>query len=268
MPLRIFLFIISILCLLFPETLFSAVPSDQSPTHSLQMPQKTILQSHVTLEESINNLSKIFNVKIEIAGPFSVPSIKFDLNMNHATLEEAVKEAIRKAGVQNHALVWDKTGKTLRLLTFESGKKTIVKDVYYQNTSDRDLFKYDVEPLTQEQIYLLAQQDNGLANAIEPLTPDQIERLKDESSRMEVEAKKGASPLEAEQIERLKAQSSDMKAEMEEKMKPLTAEQMNQLKKQSPENENQEVESVPEPLTKEQILLLQDMEINNDATIK
>ena len=262
MPIRIFLFSISILCLLFPGTLFSAVPCDHPPVDSFQRSQKTILQSHVTFEESINDLSKIFNVKIEIAGPFSGPSAKFDLNLNHATLEEAVKEAIRKAGVQNHALVWDKTGKALRLLTFESGKSPGPT-----TTNDIDPFGEEMNLLSQEQLFLLAEQSAVLeaeeAESNKPLTPEQIEQLKEESDKLEAVEQESNKPLTTLQLQRLIEQSTALKAEEAESKKPLTSEQLQRLKNASTEFA-EETKKSQQPLSEEQLLLLQESDLNNN----
>lgn len=240
-----------------PASLSSAPLSLQPAATISQSNEKAISLVQLSFQDSMAELSRIFDVKIDTSGVSNATPTRFNLNMKHATLERAVKEAIRKAGLQNHALVWDKTGKTLRLLTFESGKPGIISE------NSADAIWGDMSPLTQEELYLLAQQSASLeaeeAENIKPLSPEQMQQLKEVSATLEAEEAESMKPLTPKQMQQLEEQSAALEAEEAEKMKPLSAGQMRQLKEQSAELEK-EFEKSQQPLSKEQILLLQDQE--------
>jgi len=247
--------------LLIPAFLFAALVPDRTSASMIQTSRKTIVQAQLSLEESLNDLSKIFGVKIEIAGKQEKALCKFNLNMRGTNLEGAVKEAIRKAGIQNHAMVWDKTGKILRILIFEAGRRGITNENKHGNPTTNISISGDMSPLTQEQIYLLAQQGAALETEMEesmkPLTTEQMQHLKRQSAELETEMKEGAKPLTADQIAQLQEQSAKLETEMEEGMKPLATEQMQHLKRQSAELET-EMKEGAKPLTADQIEQLQE----------
>jgi len=207
-------------------------------------------------------LSRIFGIKIEMSGKYGNAPGKFNLNLEQATLEHAVKEAIRKAGVQSHALVWDQPNKTLRLLIFETGKNGSLTN---QNATVSDLYKEDMNPLTQEQLYLLAQQNPDLQNEDQqPLTPEQLQQLQEQSAKIEAEEQESRKPLTPEQLQQLQQQSAKIEAEEQESRKPLTPEQLQQLQKQSDKIEAEEQES-SKPLTADQMLQLEKQTSENEA---
>ena len=244
------------LILLSPAPLFSALPPVQTSASDLQPLEKAIAQSQLSLEESMAELSRIFGIKIEMSGKYGNAPGKFNLNLEQATLEHAVKEAIRKAGVQSHALVWDQPNKTLRLLIFETGKNGSLTN---QNATVSDLYKEDMNPLTQEQLYLLAQQNPDLQNEDQqPLTPEQLQQLQQQSAKIEAEEQESRKPLTPEQLQQLQKQSDKIEAEEQESSKPLTADQMLQLEKQTSENEALQPETDLKSLSKEKMLLLQE----------
>ena len=240
-------------------SLFSAFPAVKTTSGILQTSKKPIAQFQLSLEESIADLGNIFSVKIEICGKSKNISNKFNLNLKHATLESAVKEVIRKAGIQNHALVWDKPNQTLRLFIFEPGKNKSTSE----SLVSHDLFQDDTSPLTQEQLHLLAQQNINLNDEDDqPLTPEQLQQLKKNSARIEAQEKERNIPLTPEQLQQLKKNSARIEAQEKERNIPLTPEQLQQLKQQNAQLELKEVQNM-EPLTKEQMLLLQDQEPPN-----
>ena len=245
-----------------PVSLFSAFPPVKTTSGILQTSRKLIAQVQLSLEESIADLGKIFGVKIEVCGKSENISGNFNLNLKHATLEDAVKEAIRKAGIQNHALVWDKPNQTLRLFIFEAGKNQST----IKSAASRDLFQDDTSPLTQEQLYLLAQQDIDLQNKDDqPLTLEQLEQLQKQSTKIEAEERESRKSLTPEQLQQLQKQSAAIEAEEKENSKPLTPEQLQQLQQQSEEIGSQENENM-EPLSAEQVLLLQDIEEQDSSS--
>jgi len=249
-----------------PASLFSALPPVLTSTSAAQTLKKTIVQSQLSLEQSMADLSRIFDVKIEISGkPVDTPA-KFNLNMKQATLEQAVKEVIRKANIQNYAIVWDEPNKTLRLLVFEKGKN---ENISGQNTTTSDLYE-DMSPLTQEQLYLLAQQSAKIEaeeqECMKPLTPEQLQQLHEQSAKIEAEEQESRKPLTPEQLQQLKEQSAKIEAEEQESRKPLTPEQLQQLKEQSAKIESQESENM-KPLSSEQLLLLQELEARDASPL-
>lgn len=252
-----------VVILLVPAFLFSA-PVSVQPS-AAQLPEKTVSLVQLSFQESMAKLSRIFGVKIDTSGVSTATQTRFNLNMKHATLERAVKEAIRKAGLQNHALVWDKTGKTLRLLTFESGKPGTISE------NAANAIWGDMSPLTQEELYLLAKESAALeaeeAESMKPLSAEQLQQLKEQSAALEVEEAENMKPLTPEQMQQLKEQSAALEAEEAESMKPMSAGQMRQLKEQSAELEK-DIKESQQPLSKEQMLLLQEQEneINNNQS--
>ena len=253
----IILYIITILFL--PVYVFSA-PMPVQPS-AAEFPEKTVSLVQLSFEESIATLSQIFDVKIYISGVSTDSQTRFNLNMEHANLEQAVKEAIRKAGVQNHALVWDKTGKTLRLLAFESGKPGTISE------NSTNAAWENMRPLTQEQLFLLAQQGAAMeaedAESMKPLTPEQMQQLREQGAEMAAEDAESMKPLTPEQIQQLKEQGAEMAEEDAESMKPLTPEQIQQLKEQSVEIAAGEEERM-KPLTPEQIQQLREQNAHTD----
>jgi len=209
-----------------------------------------------SFNECIKALSKTFELDITLSGDLKdIPDKKLNLRLEQATLEQAIKELVRKAGVQSHALILG-GGKDVKIWVLRAGIQG--SDDNSQN-NQIGFYEDDMEPLTQEQMYLLAQHNEQMNEKDDhkPLTAEQMELLKERSDDIEEKMKDRMKPLTTEQMAKLQDKSRKIEAENNEARKPLSAEQLQKLKKQSAEMETEE-NNKRQPLNEEQLLLLKE----------
>ena len=105
--------IISVFCLFSMFAPFTeAVEQDK---------QSSIKIEEMTFEETITALSNIFDIKIVLMSTIDLPRHKLSLTLEQVTFEEAINEAIRKSGLQNHALVINQEKNITRIWILNDG---------------------------------------------------------------------------------------------------------------------------------------------------
>ena len=107
-----------ILTLLF----FISVPFSAAAIEDQQI---AINMDQTAFKESITELSKIFDMKITLLGISNLPQHKFKLNLEQATIRQAIKEVMRRASVQSYVLVWDQENKGIQIWILQSASGPI-----------------------------------------------------------------------------------------------------------------------------------------------
>ena len=192
-----------------------------------------------------------------------MPAGKRDLSMDQVSLGQAIAQVLRMYGVRNHAAAYNPETGTIMLAILETS--TYVAALSPQTESKIDIWKS--EPLTEDQLARLREQSAiivaEMEEASQPLTYDQMERLRKQSHEIETEMEDDQ-PLTAEQQERLREQSWQMELEMEQASQPLTQEQLERLREQSRQVE-MEMEDASQPLTPEQLERLREQSAQIEA---
>lgn len=246
---KIVVMILNMLFVFFMSGLVSAATINDQ-----QFPVK---MDRLTLKESLDDLGRIYGVDVVLVSNLAkLPQGKVSLNLEQVTLEKAIKEVMRKTNVQNHAMFMDRERNTLLVWILSEATGESIGNKFIAN----EFSEIGAEPLSQDQVRLLAQLNQGLGELNDqPLTSKQIEGLQKQSDELAVETEEGIKPLTPEQIDQLKEQSILIEAEMEQAQRPLSSEQIELLQEESFEIEiENEIEN--QPLSKEQINLLKEQE--------
>jgi hypothetical protein len=231
--------------------------------HNLaQAEEKTVAERLVTINLEDQNFNQALKAVAEEAGITinihgQIPAGKRDISITNMSLNEAMGHILRIYGVRNHAAAYNPEIGTLMLAILETSTTVAALSPQSQPRIDISLD----EPLTREQLERLKEQSEIIVAEMEesalPLAPFQIEQLREQSSAMEKEMEGASQPLTPEQLEKLREQSWQMEMEMEEASKPLTPEQLERLREQSHRIQEAE-ESASKPLTRDQMQRLQD----------
>jgi hypothetical protein len=199
-------------------------------------------------------------ITISIHG--QIPAGKRDISITNMSLNEAMGHILRIYGVRNHAAAYNPEKKTVMLAILETSTLVAALSPQAQPRVDISLD----EPLTREQLERLKEQSEIIVAEMEesalPLAPFQIEQLREQSSAMEKEMGEASQPLTPEQLERLREQSWQIENEIEEASLPLTPEQLERLREQSHEVE---MEDDSQPLTPEQLERLREQSVQIEA---
>jgi len=155
-----------------------------SPVAAIGVQQVPINMDQTTFEESIIRLSEIFGIDTTLLGISDLPKHKFNLTLEQATFEQATKEAIRKAGLQSHALVWDPQKNTARIWIFREstidGASRLGIDNNMETINPEEFAK--LEPAKFENFRMMTQEEY---DRLEPesqenyhgMTPEEFENL-------------------------------------------------------------------------------------------
>jgi small lipoprotein (TIGR04454 family) len=222
-----------------------------------QAEEKPVVESLVTINledqdftQALKAIADQAGITINIHG--QIPAGKRDLSLKQVPLNQALAQVLRIYGVLNHAAAYNPDTGTVMLAILETSTMMAALSPQAQPRIDISLD----EPLTPEQLERLKEQSEIIVAEMEesalPLAPFQIEQLREQSSAMEKEMEEASQPLTPEQLERLREQSMQIELEIEEASKPLTPEQMKRLREQSRQQET-EVEEASRPLTPEQL---------------
>jgi hypothetical protein len=236
--------------------LFTSFPTSAA----VHGPQVHVNLDQITLKGGIEKLGQIFDTKIVIVCDNSqIPQDRFSLILEQATLEQSIKEIMRRAKVKNHALFLNQDNKTALVWILSAEKKDIIDSKVANNI----LLEKDSEPMTPGQMFLLVQNSQEQAEMdYKPLTAEQTEQLQEQGGEMEAEEaeiEKSIQSLTQDQIDQLKDQSFWIEGEMEEVPSPLPVEQLEKLEKHHVEIESENEGSL-QPLRKEQLFLLKEQE--------
>jgi len=164
----------------------------------------------ITFEESIAKLSEIFDVNITLMGINNLTQSKFNLTLRHATLEQAIKEAMRKVGLQNHILDMDQQSNFTRVWILPNGT---IKDTSDQNVHSNK-GKGGIRQYTQ----------------LEPTQSENFRMMtQEEYDRLEPESDKNYRSMTSEEFKKLEAAES-------KNFKTLTQEEYNLLEPELDKN--------------------------------
>jgi hypothetical protein len=139
----------------------SAIPG------AIQDGQASVKVDQLNFEQSIAELSKIFDTKITLSNTSYLPQKKLSIALEQATFEQALKETLRKADLQSHALIWEQENKALQIWIFPSDYSQLNKN----SVSNQEENPY---VLNIAQLHQLGA-NKGL-NSL-PLTPEQMQKL-------------------------------------------------------------------------------------------
>ncbi len=138
--------------------------------------KSNLVFENVTLTETLSNISKIYGTNIILRSNGERDSeILINLNMFQATLEEALKEVIRKANVDSHSLVYSNDNKKIKLWVF--GSKPRNHSQVFTSHESKELDRLDHSQhsgLTVEQFNQLDESDSANHQA---LTDEQFRQL-------------------------------------------------------------------------------------------
>lgn len=207
-----------------------------------------------TFSESLEGLSQLFDVQIELYGNRKkLPQERFSFHLVKVTLEESIKEIFRKAKISNHALVYNQDSKTARLWVLSSPKRVSIS-----SKDPKNIFFGNFESMPFDQMILLAQSSQGQEETIDkPLTLEQMNQLQEQGFEIEEETDEFTESLTKEQFDQLHEQSLLTGGEMEENHEPLSSEEMEQLLRDAGEAKTED-EGNMEPLRREQMFLLKE----------
>lgn len=244
---KIYVLIISILTFTFSVPISATIHSQQ--VH-------TINPDRITFNDSIEYLSQLFGIKIVIIGDKTkLSKERFTINLEQATLEQSIKEIMRRAKVQNHAWFLDINNKVVQVWILSAETKEVIGSQARMNR----FYQGENEPLSMNQMHLLAQHTkNSSVGTDIPLTPEQTEQLQEQSIVIEVETEDDAKSLTLEQIDQLQEQSLQITSEMEKSQGPLSTKEMKQLHKHPVKIQPDDTDL--QPLSKEQFFLLKKQE--------
>lgn len=163
--------------------IFISVPF---PAAAIEDQQVTVNIDQMTFEESITKLSEIFDIEITLVGVNNFPQNKFNLTLEQTTFEQAVKEAMRKAGLQNHILAMDQQKNSTRIWILRSvttdtiGSLMTCENVMKSMTPEE--FKA-LEPTESENFRMMTQEEYGRLESASKenfrgMTPEEFEKLK------------------------------------------------------------------------------------------
>jgi hypothetical protein len=183
-----------------------------------------------------------------------IPAGKRDLLMDQVPMGQAMARVLKMYGVRNHAAAYNPETGTVMLAILETS--TMMAALSPETEPRIDLWKD--EPLTEEQMDRLREQSEILVAEMEeaslPLTYDQMERLQEQSYDVEMGMDEDQ-PLTTEQMEKLREHSWQMEMELAEASQPLTAEQLKRLRVQ-----NEAEMKDDQPLTPEQLQRLKEQD--------
>jgi len=175
-----------------------------SPVAAIGVQQVPINMDQTTFEESIIRLSEIFGIDTTLLGISDLPKHKFNLTLEQATFEQATKEAIRKAGLQSHALVWDQKKNTARIWIFRESTTDSTSRLGIDNnmeTINQRQFA-NLEPTESEDFRMMTQEEYDRLepesqNDYRGMAPEEFETLEPAES----ENLKGMTPEEFAKLE-------------------------------------------------------------------
>ena len=210
-PLHIILTLLFFILVPFPA---SAIEDEKAHIH----------MDKTTFEESITKLGEIFDMEITLQGISNLPQNKFKLNLEQATFEEAVKEAMRKVGLQNYVLVLNQQKKPARIwflpacttdaissLEIDNNMKTITPKQFEK------LEAAESENLRMMTLEEFAQLEPDSENNFRSMTPEKFENLE---------------PAESENCRMMTPEEyARLKPESEENYRGMTPEEFSKLKK-------------------------------------
>lgn len=182
-----------------------------------------------TFKQIIDDLSNIFKVQIDLMGNTKdLPKDKFDLNLEQTTLDQNIKEAMRKANIQNYVMLFNQKDKAVRIWILQSVPEKI------ENLPQTKQSERARKILSLSQLQQLESEDDYKHNQ---LTPEQMQQLEsgDDSNKK---------ALTTEQMQQLDPYNDNINAN-----RTLSKEQMQLL--------DQEEQKRPKTLTKEQMRLLE-----------
>lgn len=213
-----------------------------------------------TMESIVGQL----DLELRIQG--EKPSGKRDLVMKDVPLDQAMAKALRFYGVINHAAVYDTENRSIMLFIIKSVPVTAAS-----LDDEAELGIWIDEPLTPEMLDQLKEQSNlivaEMEESFQPLTQNELESLRERSAQIDGEMAQQIQPLTPEQIEQLKEQSMRIDWEMEEISRPLTEEQFNRLREQSHQIEL-DMEKHIQPLNQEQLQQLKEQSRQIEEAMK
>ena len=170
--------------------------------------QTRINIGQMTFEEIISELSKIFDVEITLANDLKeVSKGKINLNLEQTTLKQAIKEAIRKAGLQSYAQVMDQQKKSTRIWILPAGTKDAISSLEIDDNMKTITPKQykSLEPAASENFRMMTQEEYDqlepeLEESCRGMTPEELEALEsDESENFRMMTKEEYDQLELEE---------------------------------------------------------------------
>jgi hypothetical protein len=172
---------------------------------TVQDKQTHINIGQMTFEESIAKLSKIYDIEISLVGTNNLPQHEFNLTLEQATLKQAIKETMRKAGLQNYVLVIDQQLKSTRIWILPAGTTAAGNNL----EGDRN-----IKTITSKQF---ANLEAAKSENLRMMTQE-------EYARLEPESKNNYRSMTPEKFENLEAEST-------ENYRSMTLEEFSKLKK-------------------------------------
>jgi hypothetical protein len=203
----VFLFFISIPCL----------------TIAIEDQQVAIDINKMTFEESIAELSKIFDVEIGIVAVDDLPQHKFSFTLGQATFRQATKEAMRKAGLQNCVLIWNQKAKTARIWILTTGTAHAI------NSPDK--YNNNMKIMTPEEFAALEPSESENFRMMTKEEYDHLEPETEESFRgITPEEFAELEPSESENFRMMTKEEYDrLEPETEDSFRGITPEEFAQL---------------------------------------
>ncbi len=223
-------------------------------THAEEIPiRERLISIDVQDQDFLQTLEVLagqLGITIEIHG--SKPGGTRSIDLDYMPVDKAMVRIMRAYGVRNHVASFNPEEMNLTLIIIGSAPFLASESV--KTPKSRDFWKD--EPLTKEQLARLREQSAiivaQMEEAAEPLTPEQLERLREQSAKIEAEIEESSQPLTEEQLERLREQSFWIELDMQEASQPLTSDQLERLREQSRRIQEEE-ERAAQPLTEEQL---------------
>lgn len=202
----------------------------------LEPREKKFVISQATLGEIVNELENLFDVEITISGNLKNNSLgKYSFKLDtDATLEDAIKETMRKARVKNHALFVDSEKRTIRIWIIEQSLES--EKTLSPNQKDNTILSLTIAQMQKLDPYNESQE-------VPLLTREQMEKM----DLYESESEPGKNKALTNQQMKLLDQYDDSRP------KTLNQDQMRRLTPEDSRDANVEQKT----LTKEQMLLLE-----------
>lgn len=194
-----------------------------SLTAAIEERQVAINMDQTTFEESIVKLSQVFDMEITLVGVSGLPQHKFSFAVEKATFEQATKEAMRKADLQNRVLIWDHQTKTARIWILPAGK------AYAINSLAK--YKNDMKTMTPK---IFNNLETAESENLRMMTKEEYARLEPESTGnyrgMTPEEFAALKPTESENFRMMTREEYDrLEPDSGENLRGMTPEEFAQL---------------------------------------
>lgn len=251
-PHRVLVLQTLILALTFCSVLtISALASPEPPMNQRVL---SLEIQNLSFDEALNAVSGKLTVNIHFVG--DKPPGTRNISLKDVTLGRAMGRIMRAYGVDNHAVAYQADTNTLVVANLKSAS---IRDLRTraalgpESHADQPLTPEQLARLRESSLQLMAE----LEEAAKPLTQEQLDRLREQSLAYEESLEQASQPLTEEQLDRLREQSRQYEQELEQASQPLTPEQLERLQEQSRRFEEDEKQA-SSPLTEEQLRMLRE----------